>query len=77
MIAIVAVSLCHIAPGVFLNKLAPVRPQASSQNGEQLSSQKTPKKTSVTSNENVASTRIGWKPNLSKDVKLHFSRFVS
>ena len=44
MIAIVAVSLCHIAPGVFLNKLAPVRPQASSQNGEQLSSQKTPKK---------------------------------
>ena len=41
MIAIVAVSLCHIAPGVFLNKLAPVRPQASSQNGEQLSSQVT------------------------------------
>ena len=44
MIAIVAVSLCHIAAGVFLNKLAPVRPQAPSQNGEQLSSQKTPKK---------------------------------
>ena len=44
MIAIVAVSLCHIAPGVFLNKLAPGRPQASSQNEEQLSSQKTPKK---------------------------------
>ena len=78
MIAIVAVSLCHIAAGVFfLNKLAPVRPQAPSQNGEQLSSQKTPKKTSVTSNENVASTRIGWKLNLSKYVKLHFSRFVS
>ena len=45
MIAVVAVSLCHIAAGVFfLNKLAPVRPQAPSQNGEQLSSQKTPKK---------------------------------
>ena len=69
-------SLCHIAPGVFLNKLAPVRPQASSQNGEQPSSQKR-QKTFVSSNENVASTGIGCKPNLSKDVKLHFSRFFS
>ena len=77
MVAVVAVSLCHIAAGVFLNKLSPVRPQAPSQNGEQLSSHKTQKKTSVTSNKNVASTKISWKPNQSKDVKLHFSRFVS
>ena len=34
-------------------------------------------KTFVSSNENVASTRIGCKPNLSKDVKLHFSGFFS